>query len=273
MIKGYFIFSILIFTSKLSEAQISPPGLGNTNLSTWGAFALRQALDTTSQKQSVTYIGFAGISHPDNYNAFQKPGMLIINEEFYHQFHKSFQYSVALSYRRQHEYIDIAPFEKNEPSIKQEFRVYSRSSFLWKNSNLKFVGTFRQEFRKFFTPDFQDWNETYQFRSRVRSQLALNLDKNKIHKLILSAELLFSVSKTLSPTPTWSKFNYREGRFCLYYSIDPKKYPFIFNIGYMNNLVGTKNPHSGHYAALDIIWENPLDLFKSKKGNHVEGLE
>ena len=144
---------------------------------------------------------------------------------------------------------------------------------MWKNPKLKFVATFRQEFRKFFTPHFQDWNESFQFRSRLRGQLALNFDKNKIHKLIFSTELLFSISKTLAPIPTWSKFNYKEGRFCLYYSIDPKKSPFIFNIGYMNNLVGSSNPYSGHYIATDIIWENPLDIFKSKKGNHVEGME
>jgi len=84
---------------------------------------------------------------------------------------------------------------------------------------------------------------------------------------------LFAISRTIDPTKEWSKFSYKESRFCIYYSIDLKKSPFIFNVGYMNNLVGIKNAYSGHYIAIDVIWENPLNLFKSKKGNHVEGLE
>ena len=269
----FFLFLVGIFQTQIVLGQISPPGLGNTNLGAWGAFAFRQALDTTSQKQSVTYIGYARISHPDNFNAFQKPGMLIINEEFYNQFKQNWQYSIALSYRRQPEYIDTSPFSMDDPNIKQEFRIYSRFTYLWKNSRLKFAATFRQEFRKFFTLDFEHWNESYQFRSRIRFQLAVNLDQNKIHKIIFSGEQLFSISREIVLTKTWTKFSYKESRFCIYYSLDPKRTPFIFNLGYMNNLVGSKNVYSGHYIAADVIWENPLDLFKSKKGNHVEGLE
>jgi hypothetical protein len=254
--KRWLLFGSLVFLWFSLKGQISPPALSNTNTSAWAAFAIRQSFDSLSQKQSITYIGKGTMSHPTNGNPFEKQGILVINEEFFHQFRPNWQYSVALSYRRQHEYTDLPPYGPDLPPLRQEMRLYGRFTYLWKGRRLRFAATVREDFRKFFTPDFHHWDETFQLRSRLRTQLGLQLDREKIHRLSLSAEALFATSYFLS-TRSWSPFSYREMRLCLYYSIDPADFPLTFNFGYMNNLVGRRF-HTAHYLAMDIIWENPF---------------
>ncbi len=264
---------LLVFASK-SFSQISPPGLGKANTADWFALGIRQKLDAIEGKgwQSMSYIGLGRKSNPDNYDPFYKSAILVVNQEFYHQFHKDWQYSLALSYRIQDAYLDKVPYEHDTPNLKQEFRLYSRLSYIFSTSRIKLVPTFRQEFRKYYSPDFQNNNENFQFRSRFRLQLTANLDNKKQHRLTLGSELLLSISKENTPD-TWTDFNYRESRFSLYYSFSPKTLPFIFSVGYMNNLVGYKNPYKVHYLAFDIVIESPFNVQRHSKGNIKENFE
>lgn len=267
------ILGLVLFANK-SISQISPPGLGKTNIGSWVAVGIRQELDTIEGKgwQSMSYVGLGRKSNPDNYNPFHKAGIFIANQEFYHQFHKTWQYSLALSYRRQDQYLDNPPYEYDKPNLQQEFRVYARLSYLFRTSRIKIVPTVRQEFRKYFTPDFKNASDNFQFRSRFRIQLSANLDRKKKHRLVLSSEQLFSVGMK-SKNNQWTDFNYRESRFSFYYSYSPKTSPFIFNIGYMNNLVGNKKVYTAHYLAFDIILENPFKLQQRNKDSIKENYE
>ena len=254
------ILCILFFTLYISTSifsQISPPGLGKTKAASWLALGLRQVIDSSKRIQSVSYLGIGRKSGHYDYNLYLKPAIFVINQEFYHQFHPHWQYSLALSYRRQNEYQDIAPYGLDSPPIKQEFRVYGRYSHILKIKCSKIVTTFRQEFRKFYTLDFKNSDDIFQLRSRIRIHVGLDLDKTKMHKLTGSYEALFSssrenVKQKLSP---WA---YKESRFCFYYSFSPHKIPVIFNIGYMNNLLGTTVVSDVHYVAFDIILKNPF---------------
>jgi len=265
--KKYFlnILFLYLFGDNVFS-QISPPGLGKANVAGWFALGIRQELDTIAGKgwQSMSYIGLGRKSNPDNYNPYFKQGILIINQEFYHQFHNDWQYSLALSYRRQNEYSDEPPYESEDPKLKQEFRIYSRISYLFSSSHIKLTPTFRQEFRKFYAPHFKKASENFQLRSRFRLQLTVNLDHKKQHRLMVSSEQFFSVSRQ-NTSDKWTGFNYRESRFTLYYSYLPETLPLIFNIGYMNNLVGQKNPYSVHCFGFDIVIENPFKLQQRKK--------
>jgi len=244
-------------------AQIGVPGLGKANVASWFALGISQKLDTIEGKgwQSMSYIGLGRISNPDNYAIFQKQAMLVVNQEFYHQFHHNWQYSFGLSYRLRDEYLDDYPYTHDSPRQKQEFRTYARLSYTYKKGPIKLVPTLGHDFRKFCAPNFSRVSEDFQFRSRVRLQLTINLDAQKIHRLIFSSEHFFSISKKNYPN-RWTDFNYRESRFSVHYSISPKSIPVIFNVGYMNNLMGNKNPYSVHYLAADIIIENPFKLKK-----------
>jgi len=258
-----------LFTGK-AFSQISPPGEGKARTAGWFAFGIRQEIEKSWQ--SMSYIGVGRKSNPDNYDPFYKPAIFVLNQEFYHQSRKTWQYSFALSYRRQDEYSENSPYEHDKLRSKQEFRLYSRLSYILKTSYIKFVPTLRQEFRKFYSPDFKNADENFQFRSRFRLQIVASLNKAKTQAVTLSSEQLFSVSKENTPG-TWTDFNYRESRFSLYYSYSPKTLPFIFSIGYMNNLIGRKNPYNVHYIAFDIVIENPFKFQKRSKKNIKENFE
>lgn len=252
------ILFLIFIRSGISFSQISPPGLGTANTASWYALGLRQYMDTTQRWQSVSYIGLGRKSSPDNFSPVSKNGILVFNQEFYHQFHKNYQYSLAVSYRRQDEYSDLSPYDYKANRIKQEFRVYGRFAYSYKINRFKISPIIRQEFRKFYAADFSNVSENFQLRTRTRLQLTMNLDRKNLKKLILNAESLFTVSKE-NNSEKWTGLHYSESRFSFYYSMSLQKIPLTVSIGYMNNLIGIKSPHSVHYFAVDIVFEN---LFK-----------
>lgn len=253
-----FLFYFL-FISSYSMSQIGSPALGKNNTGSWLAFGINQKLDTLNKWSSMSYIGLGRKSNLNSYNPVRDPGIFIINEEVNHRFHKHWEYSLALSYRRQNLYESISPYEKSNPSSKQEFRFYGKVSYLVKTNFVEITPTFRQEVRKFYTPDFKNYSETLQLRTRFRLKFTFLLTDNKIHRLLLYSEQLFSTSLRTNPKE-WTKFKYKDSRFSLYYSFSPKSIPFQFDLGYMHNLVGTQSNFSAHYFAFDIIWKNPFKL-------------
>ncbi len=252
-----FLFLSIFFFHQLALAQISPPGMGLTKTAGWFAAGLRQDLDTLGRWQSMSYAGIGRKSAPGSYNPVLKPAIAVVNQEFYHQVCKRWQYSFALSYRRQDEYRKTPPYEHSNPSIKQEFRLYGRWSYMLQTARIKLTTTVRQEFRKFYTPDFRKPDENFQLRSRFRVQLAVNLDTKKTHRLIAGSEQLFSISREGYPI-IWTDFAYHESRFSLYYSFSPPSASITLSAGYMNNLIRHDQSYPAHYLALDIVFINPF---------------
>lgn len=256
MLIGLFLFA---YMGSSVKAQISPPGLGEANTAFWSAFGVRRQLDSLGKKQSLSYLALGRKSSPDNYNLFSKQAIFVINHEVYHSFAKNQQYSYAVSYRRQPEYESSAPYEKK--GLEQEFRLYGRYSYTFNlGKRFKLKNTIRQEFRKFFDPDFHAVEENFQLRTRVKSQLTYNLSSKNNQKLALSAEGLFSISYLNEPEPQWTKFAYREMRLGVYYMFEIPNSPFTMDIGYVDNLI--RNSHSitkggVHYLAADLIWNLP----------------
>lgn len=240
----------------VSFGQISPPGLGEAHTAEWTALGVRQKI--SNKWQSVSYIGLGRKSNPDNLNPLTKPAIWVLNQEFYRQFSPHWQYSVAVSYRRQDEYSKSYPYEHASPELQQEFRVYSRLSYAYTSGRIKLSPTVRQEFRKFYSPDFSHSHENFQLRSRLRLQLTVNLDEDKRHRLITGSEQLFATSNTFGEEK-WTSLSYKESRFLLYYSYMPKSKFATFSLGYMNNWVKNSSQHyDAHYMAFDIILENPF---------------
>ena len=254
------ILAVILFMFVFaSYAQFSPPAVGKANNASWFAFGIKQALDTVHKKESTTYIGIGRKSTPDDNDAFNKMAILVLNQEFSNRYAKHWQYGYALSYRRQNEYESTAPFDAADPSIRQEFRLYGRYTYLTGINKLKWKTTLRQEYRKFFNPDFTKSNEDYQLRTRLKTQLNFDLGTKKIHHLIGSAEILFSTSKKFKPTSEWTNFEYKDSRFGLYYQLTPREIPFTFDFGYGYNLIGKGAKKSGvNFLAVDVVWNNPF---------------
>ncbi len=240
-------------------AQVIPPGLGKTNAASWFAFGIQQDLDDINKWSSTTYVGIARVSDPDNYNLLQKHSIFILNQEFKNKFAKNWEYSLALSYRNQRNYADSAPYDLDDPSTKQEFRLYGRLSRIFKTSFLEITPTFRQEVQKYFTSDFGAYPENMRLRSRFRVKFKAPLTKDKKHSISLYSEQLFSTSLSSEGDKDWSRFEYKDSRFSLYYTLSPEHINWDFNVGYMNNLIGKSNASSTHYLGVDVIWKNPFN--------------
>ncbi|MCQ9639885.1 DUF2490 domain-containing protein [Chryseobacterium sp. WG14] len=247
------------FTGNVLKAQISPPGLGDANTALWTAFGVKRQLDSLGKKQALSYIAIGRKSSPDNNNLLSKQAILVLNHEVYHSFAPHQQYSYALSYRRQPQYENSAPYEKE--STEQEFRIYGRYAYTFDlGKKWKLKNTVRQEFRKFFAADFSKVEEDFQLRTRIKSQLTYNLSPKNNQKLALSAEALFSISHLNEPDPQWTSFGYREMRIAAYYMFNIPNTPFTVDVGYMNDLIrDSRSIHHGgvHYLAADLIWNIP----------------
>lgn len=239
-------------------AQFSPPGLGEAKTASWVAIGVKQNLNKKETISSATHLGLGRISDPDNYNLVKKQSIYVINEEISNRFSKNWKYSGALSYRWQNKYIDVAPYGVDSPKARQEIRIYGRFSYLNSFKNVEYAFSYRPELRFFYDPDFSAATEHKAFRSRFRGKASFNLNSANTHKIITSAEFLFSAAKTDS----WSKFEYKETRFCLYYSVSFPKQKVTLNLGYMNDLLGKSSVTDVHYLACDLVVKNP---FKSKK--------
>lgn len=253
---GIFLLGCIGTTIK---AQISPPGLGDANNAFWGAFGVKQQLDSLGKKQALSYVAIGRKSSPDNHNLFSKQAIIVLNHEVYHSFAPHQQYSYALSYRRQPHYEDNAPYEKE--NTEQEFRIYGRYAYTFDlGKKWKLKNTVRQEFRKFFDTDFHKAEEDFQLRTRIKSQLTYNLSPKNNQKLALSAEALFSISHLNEPDSEWSSFGYREMRIAAYYMFTIPNSPFTVDVGYMDDLIrDSRSIHHGgvHYLAADLIWNMP----------------
>lgn len=261
------LFFLLIFVCGISTAassQIIPPGTGKAVTASWFVLGLQQNLNRNPKWLSVTYLGYGTKSNPDNKNPFYKPSIIILNQEFYHPIKKHGQYSFAGGYYLHDRYISDAPYTHTTPSKRQEFRIYGRISYLFSVKKLKFSTTWRQEFRKFYNPDFTRPAELFQARTRLGVKMTIPFDKERRNNLVINSEQLFAISKHLDPQAK-SRFGYKESRFALFYSHSLKELPLVFHVGYMNDLIGNHKPYSTHTFGVNLIWKNPFTKKKSAK--------
>ena len=251
------IVAAFLFTISNSFGQLSPPGLGKAKTASWAAFGVQHKLDSTGNKYAVAYVGMGRKSSPDNYNPVDKPAILVLNYEIYNKFKPNQQYSYAISYRRQNEFDSEAPFHKE--GIEQEFRVYGRYAYTANLGKFKWKNTIRQEFRKFFDADFNEVDENFQLRTRVKSQLTYPISEKNKQSLALSAEGLFATSYMNDVEKHWTKYAYKETRLGLYYMFQIPNSPLTMDIGYVNNLIRNYSEvKSGvHYVAVDLVWKLP----------------
>lgn len=254
-----FLIALLTFNpSNLLKAQIAPPGLNNTNVAAWFAFGLKQNIDTAGKVQSTTFVGWEGIGNPTYNNPFQKTGIFMLSEEVSHRFLKNWQYAFGFIYMRQNFYNTTKPYDNLTPYVRQEFRLYGKFAYTYSTSRINFTTNITPEFRKFYDPNFKHWRESVQLRTRLKFHLQLNLTKDKQHRLTASTELFFTASKLIVPSKTWKTMDYKETYFYLAYTFAPKKTPFLFSLGYMNDLIGKQKAYSIHYFGFDVIWMNPF---------------
>lgn len=238
--------------------QLTPPGLGsNSKMNLWFAVGLEQQLDSAGRFRSMTYMGIAGQSTVDNSNVFDRLGILVVNEEVKFAFKPTWSVSLAASYRHQNEYEKVSPYLAAEDKFKQEFRLYSRITKSWKKKWIPSV-TFRQEYRRFYNPEFREWKVSTAFRSRLKFQSQFALSRNERLELIAGCEFLFS-TEFEEETQQWEHFEYGETRLSAVFTYKSKDEKWTYGIGYMDDLLHVDaGEKSVNYITLSIV---ATDLF------------
>jgi len=242
-VRLFTLFFCLALSLK-TFAQLTPPGLGETNSAFWSAIGVSQKLD--KKNTSKTYFGTGYISGTVENNPFNAPSIVVLNQEFYHKINSKWQYSYALSYRRQHEYDEEFAGLK-EAGVKQEFRVYGRLGYTTHIGSLKWATALRQEVRKFYSGEFANVPDALQLRTRLKTQFTVPLDSEIHNSIIGSAEILFAMAN--DKAEGWNRPDY-----------SPEDYPVILDIGYMNDLIGYGDTTTDvSYLAMDIIIKDPFN--------------
>ncbi|MES2487598.1 MAG: DUF2490 domain-containing protein [Bacteroidota bacterium] len=249
----YTVLSVVCFMFS-GFAQLSPPGLGETNTAFWQAVGVKQQLNDNNAL--LVYAGLGRISGPDSNNPINNADIGVFNAEVYHKLSSHLKYSYALSYRRQNHFDYTLADYAHSPSVTQEFRGYGRLAYTLKDAHAKYSLTLRQELREFYDESFSAQSNELQLRTRFKAGVTVPLD-NHGNGLTGTAEALFSISD--EPNLGWDHFGYKESRFCLYYTYAPASAPVIFDIGYMNDLMGHGHELTdASYLAVDVVL---VDLF------------
>ncbi|MNJ86303.1 hypothetical protein D3C87_37950 [compost metagenome] len=250
------ILLLVLFFSSFSFGQLTPPGLGsNSKLNSWFALGLDQQLDSAGRFSSMTYFGIAGQSTVDNVNIFDRLGILVFNQEMKFKFRPIWNVSLAASYRHQNEFQKTYPYLAAEDRFKQEFRIYSRITKNWKKKWIPSIA-FRQEYRRFYDPEFREWEVSSAFRSRLKFQSEFALISSEKLTAIVGTEFLFS-TEFQEDTQSWQHFQYGETRLSAIFSYHTNNNRISYNLGYMNDLLhvpaGNK---SVHYISASIVFKN-----------------
>ncbi|MCS7073531.1 MAG: hypothetical protein NZ108_03600, partial [Bacteroidia bacterium] len=239
------------------------PGMGNTTVGVWGAFSIRQ--DISPLVYSISYAGIGYQSKPNSFNPTEQFAIWILNQEIYHKFHQNWQSSFAVSYRGQNQYRAEKPFFAANPSFLREGRVYARLSYLTHHNRFHLAGTLRQEYRRFWNPNWSIPNRHSALRSRFRGQLSYALNQKETAKIISGCEVLFSHDFVSIPSSQPTQFRFTETRTAFYYSQTIKKLSTILNIGIMLQLVKEPQIKVRFYPSIDIQWRNPFPNRKKVK--------
>lgn len=226
-----------------------------TNISSWYAVGLDHTSEKRKRLEGSGYFGFAAISDPDNYNPTTKPGIWIFNYVLMHKLNKGWQYGLCFSYRRDYQYNDDAPFELADPGLRQEYRARGRVEWTRKIKRYDIAITFRQEFRKFYTTDFQHWPLSYSIRSRLRFRVKAAVSSNQRHHLIGMVEGLFSADRFHKQVDKWTNYTYDDTRFVLFYTYQPQGSFVNLQLGYMYNIIGTQPVNQVHSLAVCVGFE------------------
>ncbi|MBS0618748.1 MAG: hypothetical protein JSR44_11205 [Spirochaetes bacterium] len=253
----FVVLCAVLIVPQVLWGVISPPGLGPSNTASWFVTGVQQYLDKKREIKSLTYAGVAHLSTTQSDNPLEKQGIFVLNEEVYHQWSPYWQYSLALSYRRQNEYEDGEDALNSNPATKQEFRAYGRYTFSLPFGQFKWTLAYRQEFRRFLSTNFENIDSLYQFRSRFKSQVIWKVDNAGKHRFTLAAEFLFSTSRLQSGL--WTPFGYKETRLGFYYTLLPQETQVSYSVGYMNDIIGYGNSLvDDNYFTFEAVFLDPF---------------
>jgi hypothetical protein len=245
----YVVLILLCFTAfSPAISQISPPGLDDTRAVAWGAIGFTQQIG--ARWQTTVYFGGSRESNPDNYSLLRKPAIEVLDFTQLYRFNGRWSLAGALSFRKQNRYHDAAPFDSEDPALRDEIRYYMRLYYRHKIKRVSFIYSFRPEYRTYY--DGHDrWSPVpYEFRFRLKAQASIGLNQSGSNQFVVGNEIL-SVAQ-----PHFSKYRYTEDRFTTYFRHTFTKPSLIFDAGFMYQFLAGEGLIT-HFA-VDFIFVDPF---------------
>jgi len=256
MIRKPIAFILVQFFIGSVCAQISPPGLDDTNAAFWTAVGISQKI--SDRWSFAVYAGAARESNPDNYSLVLKPAIFVVNQETQYQFDQHWSLSLCASYRTQNRYEEEAPYDEATPEIRKEARYYSRLYFKEKTGRVGLTFSFRPEFRTYYAEHGHVWRPiNEEMRFRLKGQASVPLNKSNTNQFIVANEVL-SATDHLKDNRAhhWTHYAFTEDRLSTYFRHTFSQPAIIMDLGVMHQIKSTGQyiPH----LAFDLIFQNLL---------------
>jgi len=260
LVNSYCFVVFLLLNSPLF-AQLSPPGLDDTQAVAWGAVGFSQALG--KKVTLIAYGGLGRLGEPTHWAPLQKPGIGVYNQEFQYKFSTQWQLSLAQSFRAQNLYSKEDPYEAEDPSQRFELRYYARLYHKRTLGKLAATYSFRPELRTFYSPLWEAASRPLELRFRLKGQVSLPLDEHKANFIIGANEILTALDEYQSEVPfdhrhTWSGYHFTEDRLALYFRHVFKKSDVTFDVGVMEQFKSGGHFEPVSYLAFDVLFQNPF---------------
>ncbi|HEV7379619.1 MAG TPA: DUF2490 domain-containing protein [Dyadobacter sp.] len=242
-------------------AQISPPGLDDTNLATWGAVGFSQDLNP---KWTLTaYLGGARVSNPDRWFPLKKQSIAVYNHEFQYKFNPRWQASLCSSIRLQNKYDEEFPYRPADQAYRWEIRYYGRLYNKQQVGKVNMTYSFRPEFRTFYSPDWTPSSTPIELRFRLKAQASIPLNTAKSNFLLGANEFLSTIDEYTLNTPTgrehtWSNYQLTEDRLSVYFRHVFKDQDVILDLGVMEQFKTRSDFDAVSYVAFDLLIQNPF---------------
>ena len=217
MKKHWLPFCVFLFLLSTAFAQISPPGLDDTNTSFWSAIGINEKF---SDRWMVSvYGGASRHGNPDNYSLIQKPGMLVLSEETMFQINPKWAIALGISYRKQNRYEEESPYSPADLEVRNEERFYFRFYLREKLGKLKLTFSFRPELRFYFGDHGHTWSPVdEEVRFRLKGQAAVPLNEANTNQFIVANEIFTATDYEKSNiTDRWTSYAFTEDRIATYF--------------------------------------------------------
>jgi hypothetical protein len=256
-----------IFYMPFLHAQISPPGMDDTNAVTWGAAGISQQV---GKKWAVkVYAGTARESDPDNWSFLHKQAILVVNQETQYRFNKKWQLALCSSLRKQNRYMAEEPYTASDPSLRDELRYYLRLYYRTTAGKFNIAYSLRPELRFFYDNRGNHWSSSpEEFRLRFKIQASMPLNNDKSNQVIVTNEWLGAMDEKRNSEGElrWSRYVFTEDRLTMYWRHVFKNMRLIFDIGIMHQVkFADKQVEYIPHLAFDFICLNPFGIPKTLK--------
>jgi len=251
-----FILSTINLFSALG--QITPQGQ-NGKLVANAAVQVEQKIG--KRFTSITTVAYSRRSQLNNTNVLQTLGFTGLLQDFSYRINKKWSVSQGQFYGR------FGFDDPQHPTYLNEARLYPRLSYKteWKGIALTFQ--FRTDFRFFYPPPGQTWNNPFEFRNRLLGRASIPIDKSKKVFFVVITELFALTDKDYKSVENGSghyyytpyKFHEDRTSFFVRYKFNENLFG---DVGVLNQIwrVADGKLTINHQFSIDLVIVNPFSM-------------